>query len=96
LTFNISLIILKHTLTNFIHVCRVHVATALEECERRDREGVYKRARAGEINGFTGIDDPYEIPGNADLTVDISKQSVSQIVHEIVLMLEQDGYLGSA
>lgn len=75
---------------------RVHVATSLEECERRDREGVYKRARAGEIKGFTGIDDPYETPSKADLTVDASKQSVSQIVHEIVLMLEQDGYLGSA
>ncbi|KAJ2961323.1 hypothetical protein NQZ79_g3415 [Umbelopsis isabellina] len=74
----------------------VHVATSLEECERRDREGVYKRARAGEIKGFTGIDDPYEAPGNADLTVDITTQSVSQIVHEIVLMLEKDGYLGSA
>jgi sulfate adenylyltransferase len=74
----------------------VHVATSLEECERRDREGVYKRARAGEIKGFTGIDDPYETPENADLTVDITNQSVSQIVHEIVLMLEKDGYLGSA
>lgn len=74
----------------------VHVATSLEECERRDRDGVYKRARAGEIHGFTGIDDPYEAPGNADLTVDITTQSVSQIVHEIVLMLEKDGYLGSA
>ncbi|CAO3658305.1 unnamed protein product [Umbelopsis ramanniana] len=74
----------------------VHVATSLEECESRDREGVYKRARAGEIKGFTGIDDPYETPSKADLTVDASKQSVSQIVHEIVLMLEQDGYLGSA
>ncbi|KAH8551254.1 sulfate adenylyltransferase [Umbelopsis sp. PMI_123] len=74
----------------------VHVATSLKECERRDREGVYKRARAGEIKGFTGIDDPYETPSKADLTVDISKQSVSQIVHEIVLMLEQDGFLGSA
>jgi sulfate adenylyltransferase len=74
----------------------VHVATPLEECEKHDREGIYKRARRGEISGFTGIDDPYEIPKKPELVVDWSKQSVSQIVHEVVLMLEQDGYLGSA
>ncbi|OZJ06620.1 Sulfate adenylyltransferase [Bifiguratus adelaidae] len=74
----------------------VHVATPLEECEKRDLEGVYARARSGEIKGFTGIDDPYEVPSKADLTVNVSKQDVSQIVHEIILMLEKDGYLGLA
>ncbi len=44
----------------------VHVATPLEECERRDPKGLYERARAGEITGFTGIDDPYEEPPNPD------------------------------
>ncbi|RUS35260.1 sulfate adenylyltransferase [Jimgerdemannia flammicorona] len=73
----------------------VHVATPLKACEKHDRKGIYRRARAGEINGFTGIDDPYEIPRKPELTVDWSKQSVSQIVHEVVLMLEKDGYLGS-
>ena len=45
----------------------IHVATPLDECERRDRKGLYAKARAGIIKGFTGIDDPYEIPENAEI-----------------------------
>jgi sulfate adenylyltransferase len=48
----------------------VHVATPLEECERRDRKGLYAKARAGEIPEFTGISSPYEVPGDADVRVD--------------------------
>lgn len=59
----------------------VHVATPLEYCEKTDRSGVYKQARNGEINGFAGVDEPYETPEDADLTVDITKQSISEIVH---------------
>ena len=47
----------------------VHVATPLEECERRDPKGLYARARAGEISGLTGVDDPYEPPLDAEVTV---------------------------
>jgi adenylyl-sulfate kinase len=47
----------------------VHVATSLEECERRDPKGLYARARAGEITGLTGVDDPYEPPESPDLVV---------------------------
>jgi bifunctional enzyme CysN/CysC len=47
----------------------VHVATSLEECERRDPKGLYARARAGEITGLTGVDDPYEPPVAADVVV---------------------------
>jgi adenylyl-sulfate kinase len=47
----------------------VHVATSLEECERRDPKGLYARARAGEISGLTGVDDPYEPPVDADVVV---------------------------
>jgi adenylyl-sulfate kinase len=47
----------------------VHVATPLEECERRDPKGLYARARAGEITGLTGVDDPYEPPVAADVVV---------------------------
>ncbi|BCS05041.1 sulfate adenylyltransferase [Aspergillus luchuensis] len=70
----------------------VHVATPLEHCEKTDKRGIYAKARRGEIKGFTGVDDPYEAPANADLTVDVSKQSVRSIVHEIILMLESEGY----
>jgi sulfate adenylyltransferase len=71
----------------------VHVATPLEYCEKTDKRGIYKRARAGEIKNFTGVDDPYEVPTNADLVVDVEKQSVRAIVHQIVLLLESKGLL---
>ncbi len=48
----------------------VHVATPLEECERRDPKGLYARARAGELTGMTGIDDPYEAPAAPELVID--------------------------
>ncbi|KAF6760354.1 sulfate adenylyltransferase [Ephemerocybe angulata] len=66
----------------------IHVATPLEHCEKTDRKGVYARARAGEIKGFTGVDDPYETPDNADLTFDITKHTIPEIVHSIILLLE--------
>ncbi|KAL2121935.1 hypothetical protein VTJ04DRAFT_2390 [Mycothermus thermophilus] len=71
----------------------IHVATPLEYCEKTDKRGIYKRARAGEIKNFTGVDDPYEVPTNADLVVDVEKQSVRAIVHQIVLLLESKGLL---
>ncbi|KAJ3152831.1 Sulfate adenylyltransferase [Geranomyces variabilis] len=73
----------------------VHVATSLEGCIARDRTGTYERAKRGEIKGFTGIDDPYEAPTAPQLTVDAAKTPVSQIVHEIILLLEAQGYIGS-
>lgn len=59
----------------------VYVATPLEYCEATDRKGRYAKARAGEIKGFTGLDDPYEVPKKPDITVDVTKQTVSEIVH---------------
>jgi len=54
---------------------------------------VYAKARAGEIKGFTGVDDPYEVPEKADLTVDLSTSNVRTAVHQIVLLLESEGLL---
>lgn len=71
----------------------IHVATPLAYCEKTDRKGTYAKARRGEIKGFTGVDDPYEEPTDADLIVDIEKQSVSEAVHGIVLLLEAAGLL---
>lgn len=71
----------------------VHVNTPLEYCEKTDKRGVYAKARRGEIKGFTGVDDPYEVPKKADLTVDVETQSVRSIVHQIVLLLESAGFL---
>ncbi|KAL9936288.1 hypothetical protein V8E36_005130 [Tilletia maclaganii] len=71
----------------------IHVATPLEYCEKTDRKGNYAKARRGEIKGFTGVDDVYEEPKNADLTVDLSTSSIAEIVHMIVLLLESDGLI---
>ncbi|KAK2929505.1 hypothetical protein FoTM2_009845 [Fusarium oxysporum f. sp. vasinfectum] len=71
----------------------VHVATPLEFCEKTDRKGVYAAARRGDIKNFTGVDDPYEAPAKPDLVVDLEKQNVRSIVHQIVLLLESNGLL---
>ncbi|WP_202865001.1 adenylyl-sulfate kinase [Serinicoccus sediminis] len=65
----------------------VHVATPLEECERRDRKGLYARARAGEIPDFTGISSPYDIPTDATLTLDTTGQDVDPLVDQILAAL---------
>lgn len=59
----------------------VHVATPLEHAEKTDRRGLYARARCGEIQGVPGVDLPYETPENVDLAVDVTTQSVSEIVN---------------
>lgn len=59
----------------------IHVATPLEYCEKTDRHGLYSQARRGDIKGFAGVHEPYETPESADLTVDVTKQSTSEIVH---------------
>ena len=71
----------------------VHVSTPLEFCEKTDKRGIYEKARKGEIKGFTGVDDPYEAPTDAKLTLDISKISVRTAVHNIILLLESEGLL---
>ncbi|KAG4439779.1 Sulfate adenylyltransferase [Cadophora sp. M221] len=71
----------------------IHVATSLEHAEKTDKRGIYAKARNGEIKGFTGVDDPYETPKKADLTVDLEKTSVRSAVHQIVLLLESQGLL---
>ena len=59
----------------------VHVATPLEWCEKVDRRGVYKRARGGQIKGFSGVDDVYEAPDDAEFVCDLRHDSVPEIVH---------------
>lgn len=71
----------------------VHVATSVEECEKRDRKGLYAAARAGKIKEFTGISDPYEEPTDAEITLDTVKYSPEQLVNQILFYLESEGYL---
>ncbi|MDB6181366.1 bifunctional sulfate adenylyltransferase/adenylylsulfate kinase [Paracoccus fistulariae] len=72
----------------------VHVSTSLEECERRDRKGLYKLAREGKIKEFTGISDPYEEPTNPELRVDTQGIDVDSAAHEVLLTLESMGLIG--
>ena len=61
----------------------MYVATPLEECEKLDKKGLYEKARAGQLQNFTGISAPYEVPQNPDVTVDVSKQSTEECVEAI-------------
>jgi sulfate adenylyltransferase len=65
----------------------VWVSTPIEECERRDVKGLYAKARAGEITGFTGIDDPYESPEDAELVIDTTVVSVADAVAQIAALI---------
>ncbi|NNE86475.1 MAG: bifunctional sulfate adenylyltransferase/adenylylsulfate kinase [Silicimonas sp.] len=69
----------------------VHVATSIEECERRDRKGLYALARAGKIKEFTGISDPYDVPENPELSVETENVEVDHCAHQVLLKLEQMG-----
>ncbi len=73
----------------------VHVATSLEECERRDRKGLYKLAREGKIKEFTGISDPYEEPQSPELRVDTENVDVDSCAHQVLLKLEGMGLIGA-
>jgi len=66
----------------------VYVDTPLAECETRDTKGLYKKARAGLIKGFTGIDQPYEAPDNAEVVVETVERGVEECVEQIVAALE--------
>ena len=68
----------------------VYVSTPLEECERRDVKGLYKKARAGEISYFTGISSPYEVPKKPEITVDTSTMSLDDCVDVILKALGED------
>ena len=73
----------------------VHVATALELCEERDRKGLYAKARAGILKEFTGISDPYEEPVDAELSIDTADLSPEEAAQEIILYLVREGFIGA-
>lgn len=73
----------------------VHVATSLEECERRDRKGLYKLAREGKIKEFTGISDPYEEPQAPELRVDTESVDVDYCAQQVLLKLESMGLIAA-
>jgi sulfate adenylyltransferase len=71
----------------------VYVATPLEVCEQRDRKGIYAKARAGLIKGFTGVDDPYETPESPEVGVDTTDTTPDEAAQEVLLELQRQGYI---
>lgn len=69
----------------------VLVDAPLEVCEKRDPKGLYKKARAGEIKGFTGIDDPYEAPEDAELVLDAGSKDAETLADEVIAYLKANG-----
>ena len=73
----------------------VHVATSIEECERRDRKGLYKLALEGKIKEFTGISDPYDVPENPEIRVETENVDVDHCAHQILLKLGSMGLIAA-
>jgi adenylyl-sulfate kinase len=71
----------------------VFVATSLDECARRDVNGLYKKAFAGEIKGFTGVDDPYEAPENAEIVVETEGKTPEESAEIVLARLEELGLM---
>lgn len=71
----------------------VHVATPMEECEKRDRKGMYAKARAGLIKGFTGVDDPYEIPDTCEVKIDTTDITPEEAAQQVLLYLAEKGFI---
>ncbi len=67
----------------------IFVNTPIEECIERDPKGLYKKARAGEISGFTGIDDPYEEPEKAEITVESAVHNPQVLAQQVLVWLER-------
>jgi len=84
--YNESRAFVRSLCRNFIEV---FVSASLEECERRDVKGLYRKARAGELRHFTGIDDPYEAPSNPEVIVHTERQSVDESVALVMNYLKK-------
>lgn len=84
---------IRKSIENYGGFIEVHVSTPVEVCETRDRKGMYAKARAGLIKGFTGVDDPYEIPESPEVKIDTTDLTPDEAAQEILLLLGQKGYI---
>ena len=73
----------------------MHVDAPLEVCEKRDRKGLYAKARAGLIPEFTGVSDPYEAPADAEVVLHTGDISPEEAAQQVILHLEREGYVSS-
>jgi adenylylsulfate kinase-like enzyme len=71
----------------------IYVKASVETCEKRDPKGLYKKARAGEIKDFTGVNAPYEAPDKPELVLDSDNKGIDELANEVVAYLESRGYL---
>lgn len=71
-----------------INFVEIFIKTSLEECERRDVKGLYRKAKTGKINDMTGISAPYEVPENPDIEIDTEKLTIEQSVQQIVAFIK--------
>jgi len=72
----------------------VYLSTPMEVCEARDRKGLYAKARAGIIQAFTGVSDPYEVPDDADVVLDTTDITPEEAAQQVYLFLKKEGYIG--
>jgi sulfate adenylyltransferase len=72
----------------------VYLSTPVDVCERRDRKGLYAKARAGILKDFTGVSDPYEEPKDAEIVINTADVTPEEAAQEIMLYMEREGYLG--
>ena len=84
---------IRKTIEAYGGFIEVHVSTPIEVCEKRDRKGMYAKARAGMIKGYTGVDDPYEIPQHPEVTIDTSDITPVEAAHQIILVLQKKGFI---
>jgi sulfate adenylyltransferase len=84
---------IRKTIEGYGGFIEVYVATPLEVCEKRDRKGMYAKARAGLIQGFTGVDDPYEAPQTPEVWLDTTNMTPDEGAREIMLHLQQSRYI---
>jgi len=71
----------------------IFVDTPIEECQRRDPKGLYRKARAGNLQNFTGLDSPYEAPENPELRVDTTTMSADEAADRVIALLRQRGLI---
>ncbi|MEA3437449.1 MAG: adenylyl-sulfate kinase, partial [Thermodesulfobacteriota bacterium] len=84
---------IRSTIESYGGFVEVHVSTPIEICEKRDRKGMYAKARAGLIKGFTGVDDPYEIPASPEVSINTTDITPNEAAQEILLFLGQKGFI---
>jgi len=84
---------IRKTIETYGGFIEVHVSTTLDVCESRDRKGMYAKARAGLIKGFTGVDDPYEAPECPEVVIDTTHFTPDEAAQEVLLVMGQRGYI---